>query len=157
MPTAKIPCFLLVALLVGAVPSGCSSGSDARPGAPSSGTNRARFTYAIDLQGQPATMVMEVEAIAASGLTWGPGVRPEITGVIASGSYTVFTSGELRSSVARYIFTGENQFADFTEATTFERFRVRWMDTASGLLMTVNPFGPGPVTYACQLISAEGL
>lgn len=122
-----------------------------------SGTNRARFTFDVDLQGVAGVLVMEVEIVRDTGITWGPGVDPDITGVIATGTYTIFTAGELRSPNAYYVFNGENAFADFTAPATFERFRVQFSEIPQGLRMVVNPFGPGPVAYDCILRSSEAL
>ncbi|MCB9876430.1 MAG: hypothetical protein H6835_02420 [Planctomycetes bacterium] len=119
------------------------------------GSNRARFTYRVDLQGMPGTLTMDVEVIGSSGLTWGPGPAPSITGVIGTGDYTIYTAGRLVSGTASYVFTGENQFADFTDQTSNERFRVQWVLTGSGLRMVVNPFGPGPATYDCVLTGSQ--
>ena len=83
--------------------------------------------------------------------------NPDITGVIATGTYTIFTAGELRSPNAYYVFNGENAFADFTAPATFERFRVQFSEIPQGLRMVVNPFGPGPVAYDCILRSSEAL
>ena len=147
-------------VLVLAASGACTNsggGSGDGPANNLSGTNRARFVYDLELQGAPSTLVMDVEVVGNTGITWGPGVRPDITGVISTGDYTVFTSGELRSAVAAYIFTGENRFADFTNTGNFERFRVQWTETQNGLLMTVNPFGRGPVTYECVLREVSAL
>jgi hypothetical protein len=143
----------LVVALAACAPGGGGGGGGGNP----QGTNRARFTYQVDLQGEVATMVLEAEVVGVTGLTWGPGVTPDITGVISTGQYTVYTSGQLASSTANYIFTGENQFADFTETSTFERFRVQWFQNPQGLMMVVNPFGPGPVTYQCNLVGVQAL
>ncbi|MBK8976114.1 MAG: hypothetical protein IPM29_09315 [Planctomycetes bacterium] len=133
---------------------GSGAGGGAGAGNPN-GTNRARFTFAVDLQGVTGQLVMDLEAIGNSGITWGPGVNPQITGVIGTGTYTIYTAGELTSPTAHYVFTGENQFADFTDLTTSERFRVQWIETQRGLIMVVNPFGPGPVSYECVLTGSQ--
>ena len=101
------------------------------------------------------TLTMDVEVIGSSGIVWGPGNRPDIRGVIGTGDYTIYTAGTLTSPTANYSFRGENAFADFTEASSFERFRVKWELTQTGLRMIVNPFGQGPVTYDCVLKNAE--
>ncbi|MCA8949410.1 MAG: hypothetical protein KDE27_07895 [Planctomycetes bacterium] len=136
----------------------CSGSSGGGGGGPAqTGTNRARFTFDVDLQGVPAELVMEVEVVGNSGVTWSAGSNPEITGVIGTGSYTIYTAGELTSPIAYYVFTGENAFADFTEPATSQRFRVQWIETQQGMTMIVNPFGPGPVQYDCVLKSAVAL
>jgi len=123
-------------------------------GSPSS---RVLFTFDCDLLGVTGELTMEVEAVGASGVVWGSGPSPDITGVIGTGDVIYYTAGELRSPNAHYIFTGENQFADFTETTTLERFRVQWSVHADGVDMIVNPFGPGPAVHRCLTTSARYL
>lgn len=130
-------------------------GDDDPSEAARTGSNRARFLFNCDLQGANGVLTMDVEAIRTTGLTWGPGVNPDITGVIATGGFTYLTEGELRSSVALYRFTGENQFADFWDTASFERFRVQWVANNDDLVMVINPFGPGPTQHFCTLESAE--
>jgi hypothetical protein len=148
---------LLTLSVLGLLLASCSGGGSdgGGTGSVSNGSNRARFFFDVDLQGVLGELVMEIEVVGNSGLTWGPGANPEITGVISTGSYTLYTAGELRSPTAYYVFTGENQFADFTEPATSQRFRVQWSETQNGLIMTVNPFGPGPVQYPCVLTRSE--
>lgn len=133
---------------------GGGSGGGSAP-ADQNGSNRARFTFSVDLQGSPGTLILDVEVVGNSGITWGPGVNPDITGVISTGSSTIFTAGELRSDTALYVFTGENQFADFTDTATFERFRVQWAESPQGLTMIVDPFGPGPTIHECVLVQSQ--
>lgn len=130
---------------------GSDSSDSINNGGGAGGSNMARFTFDCDLQGVNANMTMDVEAVGTTGLVFGPGANPDITGVIGTGDYNLFTSGEVVSPVARYIFTGTNQFADFTETTRFERFRVEWLSRDDGLIMVVNPFGPGPAQHFCLL------
>jgi hypothetical protein len=145
---------VLCSLLLCVALVGCSGGGG---GATGNGTNRARFTFDVDIQGVTGVMILEAEAVGNSGVIWGPGVNPTITGVISTGSYTVYTGGELRSPAAYYIFTGENNFADFTEPATSQRFRVQWVETQLGLNMVVNPSGPGTVIYPCVLTGSKQL
>lgn len=114
------------------------------------GTSHGRITnYALecDLGGIAAQLTLQIEVVDASGVA--RGIDRDV--VIPTGDVTYYTSGEIRSPVALYIFTGTNQFADFTDTTTLERFRVQWVPIESGLTMVVNPFGPGPVQYTCTL------
>ena len=137
--------------------TGACGNDRAGPSAANAHSNKARFTFNCDLQGATAALRMDVEAVSATGLTFGSGSSPAITGVIGTGSVTYFTAGEIRSATALYTFTGDNSFADMLDQQTLQRFRVRWDGAPNGLLMTVNPFGPGPVQYACVLLSAEYL
>jgi hypothetical protein len=141
-----------LALLMLAI--GCGSDGDG-PMAAGARSNRARFTFRCDLQGANATLTMDVEAVAGTGVTLGSGSSPTITGVIGTGSVLYITAGEVRSTTALYTFTGDNNFADMLDQNTLQRFRVRWDSAPNGIVMTVNPFGPGPVQYACALTDAR--
>lgn len=143
-------------------PDRLGGGTNPGPGAPprDPGTppsNLARFTLDCDLGGMVGVLTMDVEAISVTGITFGPGPNPDITGVIGTGEVSYVTAGELVSSVAHYIFTGRNDFADFTALDTGERFRVQWLANDQGLTMLVNPFGPGPATHDCVTTSARYL
>ena len=109
-------------------------------GAAAAQSPQQTLTFACDLNGMSAQMVMHREFVSSSGITWGPGANPGITGVIPTGQYTVYTAGEVRSPTAYYSFRGENQFADFVGAN--ERFRVQWIidGQRGGVWMIVNPF-----------------
>ncbi len=112
--------------------------------------NRAQFTFDCDLQGVVGQLTMEVEVIQSAGAVWSSGVNPQITAVIGTGGVLYITAGDLRSPTAFYVFTGENNFADFTDMTTNQRFRVQWVLQNQDLVMIVNPFGPGPASHTCQ-------
>jgi hypothetical protein len=147
---------LLVASLLGACGGGGDSAASNSPPS-NAGSTRARFSFDCDLQGLVGQLTMEVEVIAASGAVWGSGPNPSITGVIATGSYTVYTAGELQSSTAHYTFRGENNYADFTRTGASERFTVEWVQRPGGLLIVVNPFGPGPTQHVCNQTGSQFL
>jgi hypothetical protein len=65
--------------LLAILAAGCG-GSDGGSG--SAGSNKARFTFDCNIGGFPGLLELEVEAIGQSGITWGPGPNPTITGVI---------------------------------------------------------------------------
>ena len=100
-------------------------------------------------------MVMDMEVVADTGITWGSGSNPDITGVIGTSSYTVYTEGEIRSPTSYYVFTGGNNYADFTDMNTYDRFRVEWVEDTDGLIMIVNPFGEAPTQHTCVLTDSE--
>jgi hypothetical protein len=114
---------------------------------------RARFVFDCDLNGGIGVLIMDVEVVQDTGIVWGPGADPDISGVIATGSYDLFTEGLLSSfhdgSDIRYGFTGRNQFADFFRIGLPERFRVQWVEDGDELVMVINPFGPGPTQHRC--------
>ena len=118
-------------------------------------SNKALFTLDCDLNGANGVLTMQAELVANTGITWGSGSNPDITGVIATGDYTMYTSGDLRSTVAYYTFTGEDSFADFVNHGNYNRFLVQWQDMENGIIMNVNPFGPGPTQHTCVLTSSS--
>ncbi len=114
---------------------------------------QATLSYQCDLGGVPAQMVMAVQYQAAFDPLYN--FEGNISGLFPAG-VTIYTAGEVASQTARYSFRGENQFADFTDLITGERFRVQWVLDAqrNGVWMKVNPFG-GTVTYFCALQDAR--
>lgn len=111
------------------------------------------LSYMCDLGGAPAQMLMAVEYQNAFNPLYN--FKGNISGLFPAG-VTIYTAGEVASQTARYSFRGENDFADFTDLTSGERFRVQWVLDAqrNGVWMKVNPFG-GTVTYFCALQGAQ--
>lgn len=111
------------------------------------------LTYGCDLGGVSAQMTMAVEYQAAFDPLFN--FKGNISGLFPAG-VTIYTAGQLVSPTARYVFRGENDFADFTDMTTGESFRVQWvLDAArNGVWVRINPFG-GTVTYFCTLRDAR--
>ncbi len=136
--------------------SGNSNGNTESNGTGNTQTasNMAQFIFECDLNGLGATLALDVEVVQTSGLVFGPGPNPDITAVIPTGEVIYFTSGSLDSPTASYIFEGENQFADFTSTTNFERFRVEWIFTENGIAMIINPFGDSR-RHDCIFISSQ--
>lgn len=151
----------LVALLASACSGGGGAGADTTlgmgPGPGAQGSNKALFTFDCDLQGVTGALTLEIEAVASSGVVWGPGPNPTITGVIGTGDYIYYTAGDLTSPVARYLFTGENDYADFVSTTSSERFLVQFVSAHPGLVLVVEPFGPAPSQIACVETGAQFL
>jgi hypothetical protein len=135
-------------------------GGDGSPPASNGGaaSSVAEFTFDCNLNGANGALTLQVEAIASSGAVWGTGPTPDISAVVGSGGVIYYTAGSLVSAVARYSIRGENQFADFTLINGNERFVVEWIFSSNQrLVMRVNPFGPGPTSYDCQLRSSRRL
>ncbi len=104
--------------------------------------------YQCNLGGMPAMLTAQLEVIGNSGITYNS--MGGISGVIGTGESTVYYQGELRSQTANYVFTGENQYADFTDMMSYERFRVQFLMQPNGsLVLVANPFGPQPARYLC--------
>lgn len=146
--------FILIIMIINLVSCGGGSDGEDDNNANIAGNN-AQFTFDCDLNGLNGVLTIDVEVVSSNGLVFGPGPNPDITGVINTGDVTYYTAGRLVSPTASYFFTGENNFADFTEAETFNRFRVEWLTTNEGITMVVNPFGPGPTSHDCILTEAK--
>ena len=151
--TRRIPEAAAVLLMLFLIVScgGSSSGSNNAD----SSSNQARFTFNCDLNGLNAVLDIEIEAVGTSGVVWGGGPNPQITAVIGSGGVNYFTAGTLQSPTASYVFTGTNQYADFTDLASAVTFRVEWVINAGGLTMIISPFGPGPTFHTCAETSAD--
>jgi hypothetical protein len=109
----------------------------------------ATFTWTCNIGGAPAQLTAQVQAVTASGLVTDP--SGFVGGVIPTGEVNYFYQGTLVSATARYAFTGTNNFADFVDLIAGERFPVRLNVQGLLLQLVINPFGPGPVQYLCQV------
>ena len=125
-----------------------SCGDDGTPGA--AGSNMARFTFDCNLGGIPGALTLDVEAVGGTGVTWGPGPNPDITGVIGTGDFIYYTTGSLQLPDRTYIISGENFFADLTSSIPGDRLVVEWQLFDTGLTMIWDWFGPA-TPYPCQL------
>ena len=149
---------ILISLLIlaGSLIAGCGGSGDSDDDEDRS-SNQANFRFNCDLSGLNGVLSMDVEAVGTSGVVWGGGPNPEMTAVIGTGGVQYFTAGTMNSSSASYVFTGTNDFADFTDLGNSSTFRVQWVGSSSGLDMIVNPFGPGPTSHSCVLVDASYL
>jgi hypothetical protein len=111
----------------------------------------ATFVWTCNIEGAPARLTAQVEAVSPAGVYMDP--HGFFAGSIATGEVNYLYGGTLVSASARYSFTGRNQYADFLDLQTNARFRVQMIVQGRSLLMVVNPFGPGPVRYGCELAS----
>ena len=102
-----------------------------------------------NIEGAPAQLTAQVQAVSPAGVFMdGAGM---FAGSVPTGEVNYYYQGTVVSATSRYSFQGENQFADFVDLNTNDRFRVQFVIQGPQLLMIVNPFGPGPVQYLCQL------
>lgn len=106
------------------------------------------LTYTCQIDGQPAALTARYEIIGSSGITTAP--NGDISGVIATGDSTIYYHGELVTQSARFSFTGENAYADFTDLSTNARFRVQLITEGNHLALIANPFADQPTRYFCQ-------
>ena len=117
-------------------------------GLPATAQSQGTLSYTCDLDGVAGQLVAQYEVVGGSGITQGP--TGDITGVIGTGDSTIYYQGQLTSPMASYTFTGENQFADFTDMASYAQFRVQMIAEGNQLTLIANPFGPGPTQYLCQ-------
>ncbi|MFW2389546.1 MAG: hypothetical protein ACN4G0_14495 [Polyangiales bacterium] len=144
----------LAAALLAAIAAGCGDANDGSGGASS---NKARFTFDCVIAGFPGSLTLDVEAIGQSGITWGPGPNPMISGVIGTGEYTLYTTGTLTLPDRTYSISGENQFADFWSSIPGDRFTVEWQPSGTTMLIVWDWFNPAPATYQCDLTGSRYL
>lgn len=109
--------------------------------------NAVTLSYTCNLGGLPAQLTARVVAVGDAGIVSN---GRDITGIIGTGDYNLQYQGQLVSATSRYVFSGENAFADFTELTTNERFHVQFIAQGDQLLLIANPEGPQPARYLCQ-------
>jgi len=115
---------------------------------PAFAQQQGTLSYACDIDGQRGQLIAQYEIIGSSGITSAP--NGDITGVISTGESTIYYQGQLNTPSARYSFTGENAYADFTDLGTYARFRVELITEGDHLALVVNPFGDQPLRYFCQ-------
>ena len=106
-----------------------------------------QLAFSCDLNGAPAQMLMAVHYQQA--FDWSQNYKGDISGVFPVG-VNVYTAGQIQSATGAYTFTGENDFADFTDLVSGARFRVQWVldPPRNGVWMKVNPFG-GTTLHFC--------
>ncbi len=102
--------------------------------------------YVCDIEGQQGLLRATLETIGGTGIVGS--VNGDISVIGGQGSNT-WVTGDLQTPTAYYTFSGENQFADFTDTASGARFRVEWVPQPGGLVIVVNPFGQA-VRYYCQ-------
>ncbi|WP_146348443.1 hypothetical protein [Falsiphaeobacter marinintestinus] len=116
-------------------------------------SQQVTLSYNCDFGGVAAQLVMAVEYQQAFNPLHN--FQGHISGLFPAG-ITIYTAGQVTSPTAQYSFLGENDFADFTDLTTNERFRVQWVldPQRNGIWMKVNPFGQ-TTTYFCAFQDAR--
>ena len=143
---------LVAALLLVVV--GC--GDDSSFGGVGANSNQARFTFDCNLGGIPGDLTLDVEAVGDTGVTFGPGPNPDITGVIPTGDFIYFTTGTLVLPDRTYGISGENFFADLFSDIPGDRLVVEWQPFDGGLTMIWDWFGAA-TPYPCQLTGSRYL
>ncbi|MGB9341195.1 MAG: hypothetical protein WCB63_18280 [Polyangiales bacterium] len=148
--TSRVSGFLVVALLAVLAAACGDSKSDG------AASNKARFTFDCNIAGFPGALTLDVEAIGQSGITWGPGPNPSITGVIGTGDYTFYTTGTLSLPDRTYSINGENSFAELWSAIPGDRLTVEWQPSGTTMIIVWDWFGAA-AQYACELTGSAYL
>jgi hypothetical protein len=133
----------------------CGDGDSKKGGGP--GSNKANFMFNCNVNGSNSVLSMDVEVVGVSGIVWGGGSNPDISAVIGTGEVNYYTSGSMQSGTGSYVFTGTNQYADFSNLSFPQRFRVKWFLRNNGTLdIIVDPYG-NETYYQCSLTEATYL
>lgn len=144
---------LLAASWLALIVAGCGDDTGFQgPGGGSS--NKARFTFDCNIAGFPGALTLDVEAVGVSGITWGPGPNPSITGVIGTGEYTLFTTGTLSLPDRVYSISGENAFAELWSNIPGDRLTVEWQVNGDTLIVIWDWFGAA-TPYQCSLTGSQ--
>lgn len=108
------------------------------------------------VNGAPAHMQLQYEAIAGAGVTWGSGPRPDITGVISDGSVTYYWNGVLQGNFGQLALSGENAFLRFYDPNVLNRETVLevTMTSQTSFYMT-DVYGNYPGQHPCQITSFQ--
>ena len=109
--------------------------------------------YACNIEGAQAQLTAQVQAVNTAGIFID--ARGLFAGSIPTGEVTYYYGGTLVSATGRYSFQGENQFASFVDLNTNDRFNAQMILQGQILQMIINPQGPGPVQYFCQLTGIQ--
>jgi PQQ-dependent catabolism-associated CXXCW motif protein len=109
-----------------------------------------RGEYTCSVEGAQARLTSDVVAVEQVVVYMDPTGKNQ--GVIPTGDVNFQYGGTLVSASSSYTFTGTNSFATFTNQRAPERFDAKFELSPQGdkVLITVNPFGPGPVQYLCN-------
>lgn len=122
--------------------------------APAQAQRVTTVTYVCNIEGAQAQLTAQVQAVSPAGVFLDSGGM--FGGSISTGEVNYYYQGTLISQTGgRYSFSGENQFADFLDLNTNDRFRVQMIVQGQMLQMIINPQGPGPVQYFCQMTGQQ--
>ncbi len=73
------------------------------------------------IRGEPAQLQLKYDAYNGTGITWGSGPTPDITGVIADGSVNYYWQGVLNGSFGQLQLSGQNNFLSFYDPNVLNR------------------------------------
>ena len=110
------------------------------------------MTASCTVNGAPAQMQMQYEALGGSGVTWGSGPNPDITGVISDGSVTYYWNGVLSGSFGQIQLSGENNFLRFYDPNVLNRETVLEVTmTSPQSFYMEDVYGNYPGQHPCQI------
>ena len=118
-------------------------------------TPKGGFNAQCQIMGQPTQLSLEYEAIGGAGIVWGNGPNPEIRGVIADGSRTIYWNGQLSSPQGALALSGENNFLRFYDPNVLNRETVLRVDmTGPSSFTLTDQFGNYPGSHPCRITQA---
>ncbi len=104
------------------------------------------------VNGQPAQMSLQYEAIGGHGVTTGPGVNPDITGIISDGSVTYYWGGVLTGAFGTLQLSGENNFLRFYDPNVYNRETVLEITmTGDTTFYMTDVYGNYPGQHPCRI------
>ncbi|MGB3626623.1 MAG: hypothetical protein WA989_12390 [Henriciella sp.] len=104
------------------------------------------------INGAPAQMQLQYEAMGGYGITTGPGVNPGITGVISDGSVTYYWQGVLTGAFGTLQLSGENNFLKFYDQNAYNRETVLEVTMTSDTTFYLEDvYGNYPGQHPCQI------
>lgn len=116
---------------------------------PALAETRWTLSYTCDIDGAPGELIAEYETLQGASEPY-EAVASDVSAVIETATAPVFYSGKLTSPDAVYVFTGQNQFAEFTDLATHARFIVQMTARDGELVLTANPDTPEAAQYLCR-------
>ena len=104
------------------------------------------------IMGTPAQLNLTFEALSGAGITYGPGVNPDITGVIPDGSVTIYWNGVLAGQGWQIPISGENAFLRFYDRNVYNRETVLEVKRTGPKTFTLTDvFGNYPGDHPCEI------
>lgn len=131
----------------------CGVGAPATPGDTPQG-GPVQFEFECDMGAFIAPLAVQVDPVEASGITWGTGPNPDITGVIGTGDFIYYTAGTFTWPDRVYRFEGENQFADFWSDIPGDRLTSEFQLHDGGMTLVWDWFGAA-TQHDCQLVGSS--
>lgn len=111
------------------------------------------FQAQCNIMGQPVQLMLQYEAIGGGGIVWGSGPNPEIKGVIADGSRTIYWQGQMSGAQGTLALEGENNFLRFYDANVYNRETVLRIDqTGPSTFTLTDQFQNYPGSHPCQIV-----